>query len=274
MKATSTLRPSANSPKIGRRTVGQHVARAHALAPHHHRPLVDAGALVGALILDQIVDIDAGIAPVAGLLVGAHHDALGVDAFDHAVALGDHSDARVAPHRHFEAGADQRRVGLQQRHRLALHVGSHQRAVCVVILQERDQRGGHRDQLVGRHVHVLHVFGASGGELAADSRGNQLVGEAAALVETRVGLRDDLVFLIERRQIHDSIRDAGIFDDAVRRLDKSVLVDARIGRKRRDESDVGTLGRFDRAYAAIVRRMNVADFESGALARQSSGSER
>ena len=38
----------------------------------------------------------------------------------------------------FHAGADERRLGAEQRHRLALHVGAHQRAVGVVVLEERE----------------------------------------------------------------------------------------------------------------------------------------
>ena len=144
---------------VGRRPVGQHVARVDPLSAHHHRLLIDAGVLVGALVLDQVVDVHAGVARVLARLVGADHHALGVDAFDHAVALGDHRHARVAADRALKPGADQRRVGLEQRHRLALHVRAHQRAVGVVVFQKRDQRGRHRDELVGRDVHVLHVLG-------------------------------------------------------------------------------------------------------------------
>ena len=41
------------------------------------------------------------------------------------------------------AGANKRRLGTKQRNCLALHVGTHERAVGVVVLQERDHRGGH-----------------------------------------------------------------------------------------------------------------------------------
>ena len=67
-------------------------------------------------------------------------------------AAGDDRDAAVARDRLFHAGADERRLGADQRHRLALHVGAHQRAVGVVVLEERDQRRGDRDELLWRHV--------------------------------------------------------------------------------------------------------------------------
>ncbi len=60
------------------------------------------------------------------------------------------------------------RIGAQQRNRLALHVRSHQRAVGVVVLQERDQAGGHRDELLRADVDVLDlVRGSSATKLPA-----------------------------------------------------------------------------------------------------------
>ena len=56
----------------------------------------------------------------------------------------------------FQAGGHERRLGDEQRHGLALHVRTHQRAVGVVVLQERNQAGGHGDELLRRHVHVIH----------------------------------------------------------------------------------------------------------------------
>ena len=47
-----------------------------------------------------------------------------------------------------DAGADVRRLGADQRNGLALHVGAHERAVGVVVLEERDQRRGDRDDLL------------------------------------------------------------------------------------------------------------------------------
>ena len=55
---------------------------------------------------------------------------------------------------------------------------------------------------------------------------------------------------------------------AVGRLDEAVLVDARKARERADEADVRTFRRLNRADAAVVRGVHVADFESGALTRQ------
>ena len=49
-----------------------------------------------------------------------------------------------------DAGADVRRLGAHQRDGLLLHVGAHQGAVGVVVLEERDQRRADRDDLLRR----------------------------------------------------------------------------------------------------------------------------
>ena len=61
----------------------------------------------------------------------------------------------------------ERRRGADERHRLALHVRTHERAVCVVVLEERDQRRGDRDQLVRRHVHQRDVLGLGHDDVGA-----------------------------------------------------------------------------------------------------------
>ena len=58
---------------------------------------------------------------------------------------------------------------------------------------------------------------------------------------------------------------------AVGRFDEAEFVDPRIAGKRADQADVRTFRRFNRADAAVVRRVNVADFESSAFARQTAG---
>src|SRR3546814_3016477 len=53
----------------------------------------------------------------------------------------------------------------------------------------------------------------------------------------------------------------------------AVFVGARIARQRVEQADVRTFRRFDRANAAVMRRMHVADFEARALTRQTARSE-
>ena len=61
---------------------------------------------------------------------------------------------------------DEGRLADQERHRLALHVRAHERAVGVVVLEERDEGRRRADQLDRRDVHVVHLLGRNQGELA------------------------------------------------------------------------------------------------------------
>ena len=88
------------------------------------------------------------------------------DGGDLAGFLGDDDGAGIAGDAVFEAGGHERRFGHEQRHGLALHVRAHQRAVRVVVFQERNQAGGHGDELLRRHVHVIHARGFDVDEVA------------------------------------------------------------------------------------------------------------
>ncbi len=212
------------------------------------------------------------------------------------------------------AGADKRRPGAEQRHRLPLHVRPHQRAVRVVVLEERDERGGHRDELLGRDVDELHRIALHQQEVARLPRVDALVDEVAVGVHLRVRLGDDVLVFLPRRQVegiglelhalllrsavlghqlvglddvarlvlgvaagvqdHHVVGDPAVLHLAVRRLDEAELVDARVARQRRDEPDVRPFRRLNRADASVMGRMDVADLEAGALPGQTAGPER
>ena len=77
----------------------------------------------------------------------------------------------------FKTGADQGRVGNQQRNGLALHVRTHERAVGVVVFEERNQARRHGNELLRRHVHVMHLVGLHLEKVTAIPRRNLLLGE-------------------------------------------------------------------------------------------------
>jgi hypothetical protein len=57
-------------------------------------------------------------------------------------------------------------------------------------------------------------------------------------------------------------------------LDKPKAVDLGIGSQAADQANVGTLWRFDRADAAVVRMMDVTHIEAGPLAPQATRPQR
>ena len=135
---------------VGGGTVGQDVAGVDLLAGFDDGPLVDAGVLVGPLELVELVG-DVALRLVRDL------DERAVDLDDLAVVGGDDHVGGVAGGAGFDAGADVGRLGLDQRHGLLLHVGAHERTVGVVVLEERDERGADRHDLLGRDVHELDL---------------------------------------------------------------------------------------------------------------------
>ena len=239
----------------------------------HQRTLGDAGRGVRALELAQAIDVDARLGRI-GFLGRANDDTGRVHLIDHAGAAGGDGGAGIAGHNLFHAGTDQRRLGTQQRHGLALHVRAHQRAVGVVIFQERHQRRGHGHQLLGRNVDELHLVGRRHDEVAALARRHQFVGQALAAVHRGVGLGDHELRLFHRRQIDHLVRQVLVHHLAVGAFDEAVLVDAGEGRQRVDQADVRAFRRLDRADAAIMGGMHVAHFEAGAFAGQTARSKR
>ena len=122
---------------------------------------------------------------------------------------GDDDLARVARGARLHAGAHDGRLRLQERHGLALHVRAHQGAVGVVVLQERDERRGHRDDLLGADVHELDLLRARLRELVAVAGRHALVDEVAPVVEVRVGLGDVALLLVVGGEVHDLVGHAG-----------------------------------------------------------------
>src|SRR5262249_11849330 len=60
---------------------------------------------------------------------------------------------------------------------------------------------------------------------------------------------------------------------AVRGFKETEVIDARKGGQGRNQTNVRAFRRFDRANTAVMRRMDVADFESGAVAGETARSE-
>src|SRR6266568_2538165 len=126
---------------VGRGTVGHHVALGDALAGLHQGSLIDVGVLVRPRVFHQVVDIDADVSRDGLVVVDAHHDPARIDVIDHAAAQGLNRRARVHRDGAFDPRADERLLRPQAGDGLALHVRAHQRAVGVVMLEERDERG-------------------------------------------------------------------------------------------------------------------------------------
>ena len=136
-------------------TVRDDLPLLHVVALADQNFLVDAGRGVRAHELADLVHPDALFRFVLNLLlrfrqlaVLGDDDVTAGDGSDLAGLFRHHDGAGIARDAVFETGGHKRRFGDEQRHGLALHVRTHQRAVRVVVFQERNQRRRHRHQLL------------------------------------------------------------------------------------------------------------------------------
>src|SRR6267143_3470262 len=211
------------------RTVGKNLALLHAVAHANQWLLADASVLVGALEFDELINVRAHFAAKHAGVVGfhAHDDALGVDLIDDAFALAEYDRAGIARSDTLHASADERRFALDERHSLALHVGTHECAVGVVVFEERNQAGSHRNELLRRNVDVVDLIAALEDEVAGLPAVDQLGGNLQALIERYVGLRDDVLVFFPSGKIEAVrfVNDLAAFELFVEILDFVFLDD-------------------------------------------------
>ena len=132
MNATRTLCPSASSPTSVEGPSAM-MSPFNSVADPDQRLLGDAGVLVRAL------ELSSGRcrrpASRIDLLDGANDDAGRVDLVDDAGAARADRGAGIARHHGLHPGADEGRIRLHERHRLALHVRAHKGTVRVIVLR-------------------------------------------------------------------------------------------------------------------------------------------
>ena len=155
--------------------VGDDLPLLHPLARVDDRALVDAGGVVGAHELGQLVVHH----PAAVIADG---DVLGGDLQDLAVLLGQNGHAGVDAVLVLLAGGHDGGLGTQQRHGLTLHVGAHQSTVGVVVLQEGDLGGSDGEHHLGRDVDIVHLVPVHLDDLVAVAAGDTVVEQALVLV--------------------------------------------------------------------------------------------
>ena len=148
-----------------------------------------------------------------------------------------------------------------------------ERAVGVVMLQERDQAGRDTDHLLGRDVHVLDLIDLDGDKVGLVSSGERGTFQLAMIIHRGVGGGEvGLAFLVGPHP-DDFLGLLAVLDLAIGGDQEAVLVDAAIDSQRADQADVGAFGSFDRADPAVVRDVHVADLEAGTLTVQSAGAQ-
>ena len=138
-------------------------------------------------------------------------DRCGVGRGDLTVGAREHAAAGVLGGAILHPGADDRRLRAEQRHGLTLHVGTHQGAVGIVVLEERDQRRRDRDDLLGRDVHELHLARAAPRRIPRRSGRRPTTRDLAAAASiSAVRLGDDELVLAVGREVADLVADDAV----------------------------------------------------------------
>ena len=107
----------------------------------------------------------------------------------------------------FDARSHCGRLRTEQRHGLALHIGTHQRAVGVVVFQERYEGRGHAHDLHGRNVHKVRLAGRPLGILVAHPDLDPVLDKLVEVIQLCISLGDpEFSSLSAESQTMDSSR--------------------------------------------------------------------
>ncbi len=180
------------------RGINNHITFTHDLALVYCRALVYTGGLIGTLIFAQVVFAQTAVRLAKHKLVAGDLNHFGVFFRDNHLPGVCHSGF-------FHSGRNNRNFRTQQRHGLSLHVGAHQGAVGIVMLQERNQRSADAHHLIRSHIHVIDVLiviNREGGMEAAGIAVQKLV----VFVQRRVRLRDNVLIFRVGGEIYIFIR--------------------------------------------------------------------
>ena len=99
-------------------------------------------------------------------------------------------------------------------------------------------------------------------EIAAIACRYFLTREIPLRINFRIRLSDVEVLVTITAEVFDLIADSAIYNFAIWCLDESEFIDSGKRAQGADKTNVRTFGRFNRADTAVVRRMDVSDFEA------------
>ena len=133
----------------------------------------------------------------------------------------------------FHTSSDNRRLRHHKRNCLLLHVRSHQRARVIIIFKERYHSGRNRNYHLRRYIHIINLGGINLNNLRTIPRSDLLINKMTVFVKRLVRLSNNIVVLgIGSHMINfKRNRSGGFIYLPVRSLNKSIFINARIGRK-------------------------------------------
>ncbi len=241
--------------------------------------LIDAGVLVGTVELvevvgDRSVVVEGDKLLVTGpLIIILHTNEVCTYVLNNSVIFCKDHGARVASDTCFHTGTNNRGFRTKERHALALHVRTHECTVSIIVFEERNKSGSSGGDLIGADLDVVHFCWVNHLVVTTQTCLYSLAQDLTLLVHGCRSRDDDQPFFFVSRQEFDVFRADTIHNLAVWRLNEAELVHASVNSERRDQTDVWSFRRLDRAKATIVRVVNVTYFKAGALTRKTTRSE-
>ena len=231
--------------------IGKDIPLFDALSLGNDRTLVDVGSVVGTLEFTQTV-----FSAVSVILTD--DDSLRVNIFHDTVFSCDDTDTGVFCDFKFHTGSDIRRMRLQKRNGLTLHVRTHEGTGSIIVFQERYTSSRNGYDLFRRNVGQLYLFTSCDDGISGFTCNDMLVDQTA--FNNLVGLCDYIIGFFIRRQVkclflYGSIR----IYNTVRCLNKAVFIDFSIRRQIGNQTDVWTFRCLDRTDTPIVRAVNVTN---------------
>ena len=185
------------------RTVRNDLTGFNALTLFDDRLLVIAVALIASRELDQMIVLPRAV-------VIRHPDIRRAHECDGTCTLRKDAESGVDSRLLLHTCTDCRCFRCEKRDSLALHVGAHEGAVRVVVLQERDERRSDGEDHLRRDVHIVEHRAVVGLRRFAVTAGDVLSFEMTFLVERLVRLRNVVIIFLIRRHIVDVVRYARI----------------------------------------------------------------
>ena len=147
------------------------------------------------------------------------------------------------------------------------------------MFKEGYQSGRDPDHLVGCHVHVLDIGGIHEFKVCF-MPGNDIprhelrTFNLPLLVCGRIRRSDKRFGFFIRTKPDNIVENLALFHFHVRSDKETIVVDARVNGEARDQTDVRTFRRFDRANSSVVGDVNISNFETRTFPVQTAWPER
>ena len=266
--------PQRQFPQIRGRAIRQHIATRDNIARLDQRFLVDTGVLVGTGVFGEIVNIYPQTARLYFIIIDLDDNTRRINEINHPTTFSTHQHTGIAGNGALHASTHQRLVSTQCRHRLALHIRAHQCTVGVVVFKEGNKRSRNGNNLFRRDVHIVNAIGARQHKFIFKTRRNQVITERAVFIEGSIRLGNDIFGFFNSGKVFRFHCHLAINHLAIRRFKKTIFIGLGINGERINQTDVRTFRRFNRTKTAIVSRMHVAYFKTGAFAGQTARPQR